>query len=320
MASGGMVVRTLAAALILLLAACTPAPPPARQTADHPLAEKIWLIEEARFISSTEMVRRWHPARYVLVGEAHGNPRHHAIEAWAVRALVETGRRPALVMEMIAADQAPALALFFAEPRLNANGLDLFLKWDQSGWGPWARYKPILDAAILGEMPVLAGNLNRDLLPQLHRSGFKALPPEERARLDLPAAVPEPLASQLAQAVRDGHCGRLPENLVQAFAEIQYARDAHLARALVDGAEEAQGAILISGAEHARSDRAVPVHLRRLGERGRIFSLGLVETRPGLTSPMDYFEGAPPFTAVWFTAPTPRTDPCPGLEDRLPAG
>jgi uncharacterized iron-regulated protein len=311
------VAKAILAALSLLLAACAPPPPEVKGPTDHPLTEQIWLVEENRFITPAELVRRWRPARYILVGEQHDNPRHQAIEAWVVRALVEANRRPALVMEMIAADQAPALKLFFTEPRRNAQGLDLFLKWDQSGWGPWALYRPVIDAAILGEMPVLAGNLDRSLLPQMHRSGFQALPADTRTRLELPAAVPEDLAPKLAAAVQDGHCGHLPDHLVRTFAEIQYARDAALARALMDGASTAEGAILVSGAEHVRTDRAVPVHLRRFGERGRIFSLGLVETKPGLTAPIDYFDDAPPFTAVWFTAPVTRADPCAGLAQKL---
>lgn len=311
--------RAAAALLILLLAACTPAPPPPPlAAAEHPLSEKIWLTREERFITPAELARHMAAARFVILGEAHDNPRHQAIHAWAVRALVESNRRPALVAEMIAADQAPALALYFAQNRLDARGLDRFLKWDQSGWPDWGRYKPLFDAAILGQMPIRAGNLDRTLLPAMHARGMAALPPAERLRLDLPDSLPSDVSAALARPIIDGHCGRLPGALVNTFVEIQYARDATLARALMDGGRDSgDGAVLITGAEHARRDRAVPMHLARLGNRDTVFTLGLLEVRADRPRPSEDAD-LRVYDAVWFTTAPRRANPCANIEQRLP--
>ncbi|HEY8351319.1 MAG TPA: ChaN family lipoprotein, partial [Sphingomonadales bacterium] len=102
-----------ALALILLAASCAP-PPPRERAADQPLVDRIWSRAEGRFMTSAELLDRMAAARFVLLGEVHDNPHHHQLQAWAVKALAERNRKLALVAEMIAADQAPGLALFEA--------------------------------------------------------------------------------------------------------------------------------------------------------------------------------------------------------------
>ena len=43
---------------------------------------------------------------FVLLGEKHDNPDHHRLQAWMIDALVARGRRPAIAMEMLDAEQA----------------------------------------------------------------------------------------------------------------------------------------------------------------------------------------------------------------------
>lgn len=308
-------------AALLLLAGCASAPPLAPVAPPHPLTERIWLIAEQRFIDAAELARRMAKTRFVLLGETHDNPRHHEIETWAVTALAEANRRPALIAEMIAADQAPALAVFFREPRATATGLDLFLKWSTSGWPEWSHYQPIFDAAMQFGLPIRAGNLDRTRLPAMHRDGWAALPAEERQRLALPEALDDAVKDRLAQSIIAGHCGHLPERLLSPFVEIQYARDAALARALVDGAADADGAVLIAGGEHVRLTSAVPAQLTRLGVSAAVFSLAMVEVKPGHDHPQayaaDFDSPTLPFTAVWFTTGAPRGDPCAALQGKF---
>ena len=308
-------------AALLLLAGCASVPPLAPVAPPHPLTERIWLIAEQRFIEPAELARQMAKARFVLLGESHDNPRHQQIEAWAVAALAEANRRPALVAEMIAADQAPALEIFFKEPRRSADGLDMFLKWSASGWPAWALYRPVFDAAAQFGLPIRAGNLDRTRLPAMHRDGWAALPAEERQRLALPEVLDAAVKDDLAKPIIAGHCGRLPDRLLTPFVEIQYARDAALARALADAALGADGAVLIAGGEHVRLDRAAPAHLARFGFSAGVFSLVMAEVTPGRDRPEDYaavFDSPTlPFSAVWFTAGAARGDPCATLKGKF---
>jgi uncharacterized iron-regulated protein len=91
----------------------------------------------------------------------------------------------------------------------------------------------------------------------------------------------------------------------------QRARDAQLARALASAAGP-DGAVLITGAEHARKDRAVPTFLAAAGiPPGQVVSVAFREVDPDATAPADY--GPLPFDWVIFTPGAAREDPCAGM-------
>src|SRR5262249_59775917 len=116
----GLMRRRLLILLTVLAAGCaarggvTLAPWRAPLEREHPLTGRIWDVKGARFVDSAAVTRRLTDARYVLLGEKHDNPDHHAIQAALVRALLASGRRPAVAFEQLTADQAPALARHLA--------------------------------------------------------------------------------------------------------------------------------------------------------------------------------------------------------------
>src|SRR5690606_3743900 len=114
-----------------------------------------------------------------------------------------------------------------------AGTLATFLEWEDSGWPPFSLYKPIFDAAVLADYPIRSGNLDRGLLPALHDKGLAALPDDQRAALGLTRGIPGGLAEPIKRAIADAHCGLLAAAAIQPFAEIQYARDAAMARAMM---------------------------------------------------------------------------------------
>ncbi len=297
-----------ALALILLAASCAP-PPPRERAADHPLIDRIWSSAEGRFVTSAELLDRMAAARFVLLGEVHDNPRHHQLQAWAVKALAERNRKLSLVAEMIAADQAPGLALFEAEPRTRAASLATFLNWAQSGWPDFVLYEPIFDAAVRAGFPLVPGNLDRSMVPAMHRAGLAALPEADRQRLGLEKGVPDEAARILGRSIAEAHCGVFgadSEDKLARFVAIQYARDAVMARAMADAAG-GDGAILIAGAGHVRRDAGVPHHLARMGIPGKVVAIAFVEAAADRAAPQDYDEDA---DYLWFTGGPERADPC----------
>lgn len=298
----------------LWITSCTPPPPDGEAAglvgSDHPLAGLIWSVPDQRFIREAELTDAMRGARYVLLGEAHDNPRHHALQAWALRALAEAGRAPAVPMEMIAEDQASGLKIFYDEPRTDAAMLPMLLRWAESGWPDWSLYAPVADNAVRYGMAIEWANFARADVRAMYERGWEALPPERRAALGLGSGLPDALRPAMEAEMADSHCGSLPADKVRRFAEIQYARDALMARRMMETATD-HGAVLITGAGHARRDRGVPYHLARPGAqpgaRGEIVSVGFVEVRPGALTPTDYDL---PFDLVWFTPAVSRGDPC----------
>src|SRR2546430_14763230 len=82
-------------------------------------------------------------ARFALLGERHDHPEHHEFQAWLLRRMVESGRRPALAFEMLDTTQAPALARHLATAPRDAAGLGDAVGWGASGWPDWRLYQPI---------------------------------------------------------------------------------------------------------------------------------------------------------------------------------
>src|SRR3990167_2049741 len=91
-----------------------------------------------------------------------------------------------------------------------------------------------------------------------------------RARRGTPPALPAPpldaLLSPAAlerqrQAVRDGHCGLLPEPRVPGMARVQVARDLSMAQTAAAAQRPGKVVLVVAGAAHVKRSLGVPVHL-----------------------------------------------------------
>jgi uncharacterized iron-regulated protein len=124
----------------------------------------------------------------------------------------------------------------------------------------------------------------------------------------------------MEREIRDAHCGELPDTMVPSMVTAQRARDAQLAERLL--ATQRDGAVLIAGTGHVRSDRGVPAYLAVRAPGVVIASVAFVEVASGRLAPADYAErfGAArlPFDYVWFTTRADDADPCAKL--RRPSG
>lgn len=299
--------------------------PPAWQTevyADHPLVGTIWLPGEGRRATPDELVERLVAQDLVLLGERHDNADHHALQAWTVARLVEAGRRPALVLEMLSADQAAALETWRATQPTTAEGLGAAVGWEDSGWPDWSLYAPIAERVVAARLPVLAANLGHGAVFRLAREGLAALSDEERRRAALDAPLPTELQTDLEAELVAGHCGHAAPAMLAGLAAVQRARDGSFARTLLDGAAGpgADGAVLIAGNGHTRRDRGVPWYLARLAPDRRVATVAFLEVVAGWTTPADYaaaFGGDLPYDAVWFTPRVDDVDPCEEFREQL---
>jgi uncharacterized iron-regulated protein len=310
-----MAARLLVGVLLLVAGVAGAAEPPAAGRGhDHPLTGRIWDVAAARFISMDALVERLSAARFVLLGERHDNPDHHTFQAWIVRSLVAGRRRPAVAFEMLGADQATALAEHLARAPRDAAGLGDAVGWAASGWPPWKEYAPIADAALAAGLPIAAANLPTAVARAVARGNLGALDPDfVRAHaLDRPAAPATQTAMEAE--MRDSHCGALPETALASMVTAQRARDAHMAERLV--AAQRDGALLIAGTGHVRTDRGVPAYVTRRVPGASLASVAFLEVATGRTAPADYAErfgaGQLPFDYVWFTVRADNVDPCAG--------
>lgn len=198
-----------------------------------------------------QTLAQWAGAPAILLGEQHDQAAHHQWETATVRQLAAQGRLAALVIEMApAGGDTRALQASASDEEVKTA-----LLWTQSGgaggW-PWQDYGPLVMAAVKAGVPVLGGNLPRAQMKQTMAD----------ARYDshLPAA-----GWQLQlDAIKDGHCGLLPESQFAPMARIQLARDESMAKVSTAAqklAKPGQSVLLVAGRGHVRSDIGVPTWL-----------------------------------------------------------
>lgn len=308
----------LFAALIVLGACAASSKWQAEHYRDHPLAGRIWAVDEARFMDRKELLAALAHGEFILLGETHDNPDHHLLQAEIVTALADAGRRPVLAFEMFDLSQGPALGEHLAQSPLDAAGIAEAVGWRKAGWPDWALYQPVAEAGLQAGLELRAANMSRVDARALAQSGLAGAAPERIQRLRLDQPLPAADAENLKQEIDAAHCGYAPKEMIEAMAFAQFARDAHMAREMSSGGD---GAILIAGAGHTRRDRAVPFHLRRMAPGRTIVSLAFLEVSEGEDNATAYaapFGGKMlPFDYVWFTPRVDIRDACERFEEQL---
>jgi len=310
---------TSAALTVALLAAqpaCTPSrpSPPGLSLAwsttvarDHPLAGRIWDPRASRFVGAAALEAGVAGGRFVLLGETHDNPDHHALQARLIRAMTAAGRRPALALEMLSTDQQPAIDAALAGPAPRAEALREAVAWDRSGWPPFEEYRTVIEAALAADLPVVGANLPRQVMSEVVRRGAAALPTPVLARLEAAGPLSDAERRERREEMAESHCGELPESILDPLLLAQRARDAQLAEALLSSGR-GEGAVLVTGAEHARRDRGVTSFL---GTSAGVVTVAFLEVAPDAPRPSSY--GPLPYDFVVFTPGAARGDPCEGL-------
>jgi uncharacterized iron-regulated protein len=290
-----------------------PAPPTAASDRNHPLVGRIVQLPDGVEVPPARLADTAATRDFVLLGEKHDNPDHHRLQAWMIDALVARGRRPAVAMEMLDGDQAPALAEHLKQHPRDAAGLGAAVGWNARGWPDWSIYAPIAEVALRAGLLIVPADLTRAERRTAGRDGIAGLTDPVRTRLQRAPNLDAQQSASLAQELRDSHCGQLPDEALPRMANVQWARDVHMAAAMLDSAS---GAVLIAGAGHVRRDRGVPWHFRHISPARSFAVLAFVEVEESKHDVSEYAL-AEKFEYVWFTPRVDTEDPCAKFRDSL---
>ena len=199
-----------------------------------------------------QTLAQWTDAQVIALGEQHDQIAHHQWEAQTVQWLAAGQRLGALVIEMAPAGGSTAgLATTSTEEQVQQA-----LQWQSGaaggGW-PWQDYGPTVMNAVRAGVPVLGGNLPRAQMKQtMGQSRYDSHLPASGWQLQL-------------DAIKDGHCGLLPESQFAPMARIQLARDESMAKVAATAVQQwsrpGQSVLLVAGRSHVRSDIGVPTWL-----------------------------------------------------------
>ncbi|WP_225785529.1 ChaN family lipoprotein [Xenophilus sp. Marseille-Q4582] len=229
------------------------------------------------------------PADILLLGEQHDAPAHQALQRETVQALAARGQLAALALEMAESGRSTArLPAAAGEAQVRSA-----LAWNDKAW-PWAAYGPVVMSAVRAGVPVLGANLPRERMKHAMTDVSLDVQLTEKA-----------LAAQRA-AVRDGHCGLLPEAQIAPMTRIQIARDREMAHTTAQAVAPGRTVLLVTGAAHADKALGVPQHLPT---ELRVRSVGLVAGDARRSG----------YDSVWRTPALPARDHCASLRAKPPA-
>lgn len=255
------------------------------------------------------LIERMMTAEIVLLGELHDNVTQHRLRLQWLRELAD--RAPiTIVLEHLDADIQPRLeqARLALDPKQSvearARELAEAAGFRFDGWD-WALIGPVIGLALERNIPLQAANLSS-------REAFAIARGQAHPLASMvPRGWSAEVERSMAQSIRDGHCGLLPEAMIPAMVLAQRARDARLAEAVMLARASGRKAVLLAGNGHVRSDLGVPLHLRDRGAQSVIFSVGLLEASGS--------QDAGLYDAVRITEAQIREDPCEALRRRFGA-
>lgn len=280
----------------------------------HPLIGKVWDVSARRFVNPATVIDRAVEARYVLLGEIHDNAEHHRIQARVLDAMLERGRKPALVMEQYDVNQQDKVNDAARSKDDAGEKLRELRELMRTSWN-WRYYEPLVSRALREKLPLIAANMPREALRTVAREGYGVLGTGEEERLALATVWNDARQKQLTREVTLGHCGKVPEHVIDSVTKSQRARDAVMADKLL--VAKRNGAVAVFGRNHVRQDIGVPLYLAARAPNDATLSIGLMEVDTP-TDPVAYT--ASPVGQlhdyIWFT-PRPRrnVNPC----DSIPA-
>ncbi len=298
-----MLPRLMAA---LVLAGCTSvlsAPQGAERPEAGCVPPGVWAGADARPLDAGALLRRAAAAPAVLLGERHDSPEHHRWQLHTLAALHALNPNLAVGMEMFPRRVQPALDRWSAGLTSEAE----FLKesdW-RTVWGYDAQlYLPILHFARMNRLPVVALNVERQLVSRTAREGWAAVPPEEREGVGDPAPPPTAYVERLKETMAAHGPTERQAGSLQRFVEAQSVWDRAMAeRIAATHRDTGRTVVAILGMGHVEGGDGVPHQLAALGLQGAVTLLPWDADRP-----CDALDG-PVAEAVYGLGPTPAAEP-----------
>lgn len=287
---------------------------------DHPLVGRIWRQQEQEWATPKQLRAAVVEARFALLGETHDNPDHHRLQAQLLKVIAASGRAPTVAFEMLDMSQQPALTTFLNSGSDDVKALGEAMNWSASSWPSWSIYSPIAEVALAFDLKIIAANLPAKKVKAIAFKGYETLDPDRVKVLGLDKPWPESLREAMREELYVSHCKLMPKSALTGLIHAQRARNAIMAWRLLETASP-DGAVLIAGGGHARTDRGVPLNLRSYAPDATVVSVAMVEVSPGKHKPSDYtsryIAERLPFDYVIFTPRRERGDVCEGLRQQF---
>jgi uncharacterized iron-regulated protein len=277
---------------------------------EHVLVGMIWDSQADKYIAADELLTRIEGGGYLLLGEKHDNPDHHALQLRVLDHVLQTDNVSAVSFEMMSSEQQPLLLDLSLSPQSSLEQINEYLQWD-AGWN-WDYYGPLLHSVIQADVLINAANISNEEMMQVYGAPTAA---------EIEGVLDEQTMVALEKDIDESHCGMLPESQFPAMVRVQQARDFAMASSLALNTEQ-QLQVLVAGNYHIRRDLGVPNYLLNRQsslEESQIVSLAFMEVDKASNDPADYlqqFGSVKAYDYIWFTPAVSDEDYCASLRQQ----
>ena len=281
-----------------------------RLNLEHELVGLIWSSASQDFVPVTDFLSSIEDSKYLILGEKHDNPDHHALQLSILNHLLDLDKVSLVSFEMMDTSSQSLLDGLLQAKIDNLDSLKAHLEWDDEGWD-WSFYGPLIYSSYISGVGLAASNITNSRMMEIY--GLDELPSELDIFDDL-------TMTRLMQDIDESHCGLLPESQFPAMVRVQQGRDYSMATSLASEKEE-QIKVLIAGNYHARKDLGVPRYLIASDPElsdSEIVSVSFMEVAQDETDPTMYSQATgnvAPFDFLWFTPVVSEEDYCSSLRE-----
>ena len=162
----------LIASLLFIQTAQSPPASPLGAIVQAYVPERVYDTQQKTFVDFEVMLAQLTSADVVLVGEQHGDPNTHRLEAAVLDGLLRRKVSPVVSLEMFERDAQPAIDGYLA----GRVGEEETLKSAR----PWPRYmtdyRGLVERARVNGWPVIAANVPRRIAQDVAKNGKDAIP------------------------------------------------------------------------------------------------------------------------------------------------
>jgi uncharacterized iron-regulated protein len=274
MHENGIIGRGLACAVIAA-AGFMSAPPVMSASAGDCVPAGTWATPAGSApepVDATKLLPRLARKSVVLLGETHDNADHHRWQLQTLTALHALRPGMALAFEMFPRRVQPVLDRWVAGELGEAEFLAA-AAWSRI-WSIDAQlYLPIFHFARMNRVPMVAMNVDHELVKAVDEKGYDAVPPEQREGITRPAAPSDAYLEFLMRAYRaHDHVAGAKEAdrddpAFRRFVESQQLWDRAMAQGIAAAVKGASAPLVVGilGGGHVVNGFGVPHQLKDLG-------------------------------------------------------
>ena len=222
----------------------------------------------ASHLTQRQAIEELSERRIVLLGESHDNAAHHRWQLATIAALHAKGGPLALGFEMFPRSAQPVLDEW-VEGRLGEKEFLEKVQWERVWRFDSSLYMPIFHFARQHRLPMVALNVDHELIRKVRKEGWNNVPASVRQGVTDPAPPPPGYIKVLTD-IFEQHSSSHNETeekktAIGRFIDAQLTWDRAMAEAALKGAEKGR-LIAIIGAGHLANKFGVPHQLTALGQ------------------------------------------------------